>query len=921
MAERPWRVGVDVGGTFADCVGVLPTGEVRRLKLLTNGRRRAACTPGSAPHTLRAAALPAWCLPALVGAEAVAASGAAARVVEAAVEDAPPEAASAAGQPPLPPRQFPRTLLTLADPLPATPWVDLHAPGLEAPAWGAHLLTGTPQGTPLPPLTLHLSTTRGTNALLEGHVRTTGLVVNAGLEGVLAIGTQQRLGIFDLAPRKPPELAAATVGVSARLDAAGAELAPVVEAKVHAAASALRAAGVEHVAVALMHSWRNPAHEQAVAALLRQHGFASVCTSSELSTTPRLVPRAQAAVVEARLHQPVRTYLQRVAAGLGASTLRVAASSGGVVPAAQFRAKDSLLSGPAAGCNGALAAMRAEGIQQAVTLDMGGTSTDVARLDQHGVAIRLEADVAGVAVATPSVDVRSVAAGGGGICVATAEGLFVGPRSAGADPGPACYGRGGPLTLTDVNLLLGRLWTGAGSLPLDSAAAGAAAQAQADASGRPLETMLHGLLEVAHEHMAAAVRTVCTHAGHDPRQHVLLAFGGAGGQHACAVAQRLGMASVLVVPDAGFVSAHGALHARMEHTAEAPLLEPLGDGHALHQAAHRLQRQARAGLEAMGADAASPQHARLLVALRAPGRTGVHVVDVALDQPAHAMASAARAAYHARLEALGDPAAALEPLVDTVRVAVAAQVEVASTPAGAASATTASTATAAPSAASAPPAAAAPLPAPIATTTPHATARHPAWPVHAWASLPVGAALAGPALVVDEGATVVVEPGWTCTRTAHHALRLHAVAPLPASPTAEVDLEVAAARFIGTGAWMGTCLERSAVSVNVKERLDFSCGILDPDARLVANAPHIPVHLGALGACVRAMRTRVAFDPGVLVLTNDLRCGGSHLPDITLARAVHARWHPAGLRGGPRAPCRSGWHGARQHAARRTQPG
>ena len=889
MAERPWRVGVDVGGTFADCVGVTPDGHVRRLKLLTNGRRRAACTPGAAPHTLLAAALPAWCVPALVGGEAVAACGSAARVVAAAPADqatAPHLPASGVGQPqrqPQPQAQ-PRTLLTLDAPLPATPWVDLHAPGLEAPAWGAHLLTGTPQGTPLPPLALHLSTTRGTNALLEGHVRTCGLVVNAGLEGVLAIGTQQRLGIFDLAPRKPPELAAATVGVRARLDAAGAELAPVVEADVHAAAAALRAAGVQHVAVALMHSWRNPAHEQAVAALLRQHGFLSVCTSSELSTTPRLVPRAQAAVVEARLHQPVHAYLQRVAAGLGASVLRVAASSGGVVPAAQFRAKDSLLSGPAAGCNGALAAMRAEGIQQAVTLDMGGTSTDVARLDQHGVGIRLEAEVAGVAVAAPSVDVRSVAAGGGGICVATAEGLFVGPQSAGADPGPACYGRGGPLTITDVNLLLGRLWAGAGSLPLDSAAAAAAAQEQARASGRQLEPMLRGFLEVAHEHMAAAVRTVCTHAGHDPRQHVLLAFGGAGGQHACAVAQRLGMASVLVVPDAGFVSARGALHARMEHTREAPLLEPLGTGHALHQAAHQLHRQASAGLEAMGASATTAQHARLLVALRAPGRTGVHVVDVPLDQPAHAMASAARTAYQQRLQALGDPAATLEPMVDTVRVTVAAQAEAASATHAAAVAAAEATADAAAHAAADATARATAL-AGTATTAP--AAHHHACPVHAWASLPVGALLSGPALVVDEGATVVVEPGWTCTRTPHHALRLHAVAPPPASTNAEVDLEVAAARFIGTGAWMGICLERSAVSVNVKERLDFSCGILDPDARLVANAPHIPVHLGALGACVRAMRTRVAFDPGVLVLTNDPRCGGSHLPDLTLARAVH----------------------------------
>jgi 5-oxoprolinase (ATP-hydrolysing) len=769
--------------------------------------------------------------------------------------------------------------------LPASPWVEF-ASGEEAPIWGARLLTGTPPTAPQPDLEMHLSTTRGTNALLEGDPGAVGLVVNQGLEGLLAIGTQQRLGIFDLAPRKPPLLAATTVGIACRLAADGTPLQGVDMANVEACIKQLKTAGVRHVAVALMHSWRNSAHEETVAAALRHAGFESVCTSSELAAVPRLLPRAQTAAVEATLHAPVRQYLAAVAGALRGSReslLLVSTSAGGLVPAAVFRAKDSLLSGPAAGCAGAVTAMRRAGIARAVTLDIGGTSTDVARLDEHGVGLRFESSVAGVTVATPSVNVHSVAAGGGSVCVASPHGLFVGPQSAGSVPGPACYGRGGPLTLTDVNLLLGRLWPEGSSLPLSVEASMKAAHLECQRSGRELHAMLNGFLEIAHEHTSSAVRTVSTAAGHDPRDHALLAFGGAGGQHACAVAQRLSMNRVVVAADAGFLSALGALNAAREHMVEETLLAPLGDGQTLLKCLLRLRNSAAAHLQDQGAE--STCTVRAVAVLRAKRRTGTMTVDVDWQAGAPSVVAHLRQEFTRRMQALGDAAANQEPEVDSVRVIQSAGG--ASHPSSARGADTS-----AGSSAAADQGAPDDFHAPNAWVVPPLGGdRTPVWLV---SSLAPGQVVHGPALLADDGSTVVVDGGWQATPLPTGGVDLTPQVRAGLAPTLtgrddRVDIEVAAARFVGIATWMGTCLERAAVSVNVKERLDFSCGILDPHARLVANAPHIPVHLGALGMCVRSMLQCIRIGPGDIALTNDPRHGGSHLPDLTVVRAVHAR--------------------------------
>ncbi len=836
------------------------------MKILSAGSKRVACRsarPGS--RELQVLGLPDYCAPALVGAAVRTACGAESRVAKAEWQrDA-------------------LTLVTQAE-LPASPWVEF-ASGEEAPIWGIRLLTGTPPADPLPDLEVHLSTTRGTNALLEGDAGAVGMVVNKGLEGLLAIGTQQRLGIFDLAPRKPPVLAATTVGLECRLAADGTQLQGVDLMDVQACIQQLKAAGVRHVAVALMHSWRNSRHEEIVAQALDRAGFESVCTSSELAAVPKLLPRAQTAAVEATLHAPVRQYLAAVSSalrGAGESALLVSTSAGGLVPAALFRAKDSLLSGPAAGCAGAVAMMRRSGVTRAVTLDIGGTSTDVARLDEHGVGLRFESHVAGVAIATPSVNVHSVAAGGGSVCVASEHGLFVGPHSAGSAPGPACYGRGGPLTLTDVNLLLGRLWPEGSSLPLNVHAAMNAARDQCQRSGRELHAMLHGFLEIAHEHTSSAVRTVSTAAGHDPRDHTLLAFGGAGGQHACAVAQRLGMPRVVVAADAGFLSAQGVLNAARESMAEEATMAPLGDGRALMECIQRLRNAAEAQLQAQGA--LTTRTARAVAVLRAKGRTGTMAVDVDWQADVRAVLTHLRQEFTRRMQALGDAAAEQEPEVDSVRVVQRVVTAGSQEPSDERQLLAGHAANEAPDVPNAPHAWVVP---------PLGGAPTPVWLM---GSLCTGQVVHGPALIADDGSTVVVDHGWQATPPSCGGLNLTPCARAGAGAAQahiarddRVDVEVAAARFVGIATWMGTCLERAAVSVNVKERLDFSCGILDPQARLVANAPHIPVHLGALGMCVRSMLQCLHIGPGDIALTNDPRHGGSHLPDLTLVRGVYAR--------------------------------
>ncbi|HEV2148011.1 MAG TPA: hydantoinase/oxoprolinase family protein, partial [Longimicrobiaceae bacterium] len=484
----------------------------------------------------------------------------------------------------------------------------------EAPVLAARLVTGTPAGGPLPPLAMRLATTRGTNALLERRGAPTALWITRGFGDLLEIGTQQRPELFALRVEKPAPLYAEVVEVPERLAADGSVLRPLDVEALAPVAERLVRSGVRVAAVALMHSFRNPAHEHALRDLLLRAGFEAVSCSADLAPFIRLLPRAETAVVDAYLDPTLSGYLAGVRGALGGGRLHVMTSAGGLVRPEDFRPRDSLLSGPAGGVVGAALAGRRSGFGRVVAFDMGGTSTDVARW-QGDFEYVWEHEVGGAHLVAPALAIESVAAGGGSVCTLDAQGLRVGPESAGASPGPACYGAGGPLTVTDVNLLLGRLSPERFGIPVDPAPAEAALDAlrrelrerTGEDAGR--EPLLAGFLEIADERMADAIRGISLRRGYDPAEHALVAFGGAGGQHACGVAARLGIGVVLVPPDAGLLSALGIGHAPLERFAERQVLRPLEE----------VEPEVAGWMEGMGEEASAA------VAREGVARTGVEV--------------------------------------------------------------------------------------------------------------------------------------------------------------------------------------------------------------------------------------------------------------------------------------------------------
>jgi 5-oxoprolinase (ATP-hydrolysing) len=859
-----WEVLVDTGGTFTDCLGRDPAGRWHRAKVLSTGALRGTLLKRTGPAEIEVE------LNAGMGIDNFFVGFTVAPA--AAPEEAREVTGSAGGR------------LRLAGPVPAG-WgagmlLTLES-GEEAPVLGARVLTGTPRKQALPPLTMRLATTRGTNALLENKGAPVALFVTEGFGDLLEIGDQRRPDLFALAIVKPAPLASLVVEVPERLAADGTVLRPLDETELRKRATQARAKlPAEAVAaVALLHSDVNPAHERRVAEILREAGFERVSEGAALAPFIKILPRAQTAVVNATLAPVMERYLDGVAGALGGrggGRLRVMTSAGGLVARAACRPCDTLLSGPAGGLVGAVAAARAAGLTRVLTFDMGGTSTDVARFDGDWEYQATQAVGRAVLVA-PALKIESVAAGGGSICGWRAGALSVGPESAGARPGPACYGAGGPLTITDVNLLLGRLEARRFGLPVRPEAARARLEelraVMAQATGRPApraEELLQGFLDIANERMADATRRISVREGYAPGEYALAAFGGAGGQHACAVAEHLGMTRVLFPAEAGHLSARGLGHAAIERFAEKQVLAPLvGIGEELAAQWEELEAAAvtRLELEEGLKPGAMP---RRQASLRLAGQ------EAALTVEAPAGADL-RAAFGERFAAVFGYAPRGTVEVVTLRVVAG-------------------------SGAPAPAAEEFPKNGKAAVSKEALQMWHGgAWveaPAHERGALQAGERLRGPALVADSSCTLVVEPGWEGVVGERGAILLERVETAPVllmagldecrdkvSPS-EAERELFTQRFRALVDGMGTQLQRTALSTNVKERLDFSCALLDAAGRLVANAPHIPVHLGALGLGARLVEARLKLQPGDVAVTNHPAFGGSHLPDVTVVTPV-----------------------------------
>ena len=705
--------------------------------------------------------------------------------------------------------------------------------GKEVPLLAAHLVTKTPITSALPPMDMRLATTRGTNALLTRRGVPPVFFTTRSLGDLLLIGTQQRPDLFALDITRPEPLYASVIEISARMSAKGEVLAPLDEESVRETATNLVQQGQTHAAICLLHADRFPDHELQLAQILRECGFLHVSISSQLAPFMRILPRAQTTLVNAYLSPIIETYKQNVVSGLSPdSTLLFMTSAGGLVAPDKFFPKDSLLSGPAGGVVGARAMGQKAGFSKIIGFDMGGTSTDVCRLEKTGLEetgfeYTFEHTVGDATVFAPAIAVESVAAGGGSLCQQDAmNNLTVGPQSAGAFPGPACYGQGGPLTLTDVNLLLGYLNPAVFEIPL-SVSSAQAALAQIIPSPTEQQNALQLWREIANEKMAHAIRTITTRRGIDPAEYALLAFGGAGGQHACDIATTLGIQTVLFPEDAGLLSAYGLGQAALENRAERQVLEPLSTVDFPSIIA-QLEAESRMAF-ANNLELNLSFHT--LVRLRVKGQESCLTLSYSEDLfTDFRTAFAALYGYEPKHSELIE--------VESIRVIATAQL--------------------------------------IATTQ----------PVEADLNLPSRDFNPRQQNQENRFATVLIPPHWETLETIAGVQVLKAKNDL-ATESKINSQELFLHRFTQIATEMGETLQRTALSVNVKERLDFSCALLSPEGDLVATAAHIPVHLGALGVGVRRLREALpAFSIGDVILTNHPAFGGSHLPDLTLVTPV-----------------------------------
>jgi 5-oxoprolinase (ATP-hydrolysing) len=790
-----------------------------------------------------------------------------------------------------------------------------------------HLLS-VPPGEPIPAeriSVVRLGTTVATNALLERTGEPTVLVITAGFADALRIGYQERPDIFARQIIRPEMVYSRVIEAAERIGPHGEVIVPLDAGRVARDLQAAYADGFRSVAVVCMHGYRHPAHEARIGEIAREAGFTQVSESHATSPLMKLISRGDTTLVDAYLSPIIARYVDRVASELGGVRLQFMQSNGGLTDAHLFRGKDAILSGPAGGIVGMARTAQAAGFGRVIGFDMGGTSTDVSHFAGE-FERQYETQVGGVRMRAPMLSIYTVAAGGGSVLHFDGSRYRVGPDSAGADPGPAAYRRGGPLTVTDANIMLGRIqpeyfpavFGASGSEPVDAAIvrekftslarqigeatvaagtgpstgeagggpedAGGAGAGPAAASGPARsapapEQVAAGFLEIAVANMANAIKKISVQRGYDITRYLLATFGGAGGQHACAVADALGITEVLIHPLAGVLSAYGMgladVTAMREQSVEAPLSDALLP--ELDRAADALATDASAALVKAGA---APDGARQVrrAHLRYEG------TDTALPVPLGPlpqMLAGFEQSYRQFFSFLMRDKAIIAEAVSVELAAPSAPVDVPEL-ADAADGT-------APGQPSAP------------GQEGGGDASVLLYSGGGWTrarlarrrDLRPGERVAGPALIVEDFATTVVEPGWRAELTGRGDLLLTRVEARPGRAAAgtavdPVMLEIFNNLFMSVAEQMGVRLQATAQSVNVKERLDFSCAVFDADGGLIANAPHMPVHLGSMGESIKIVARRNAgrMRPGDVYVLNDPYHGGTHLPDVTVVTPV-----------------------------------
>ncbi|MEQ9528282.1 MAG: hydantoinase/oxoprolinase family protein, partial [Parvibaculaceae bacterium] len=728
-----------------------------------------------------------------------------------------------------------------------------------------------------------MGTTVATNALLERKGDRTLFLTTRGFRDALAIGYQARPHLFRLKIKKPELLYEQVAEVDGRMTAEGAELTPLDRDAARAALEAAYEEGIRSVAICFMHGYRYPAHEREAEEIARETGFTQISASHRVSPLVKFVSRGDTTVVDAYLSPLLRRYVDRVADAIGTedpeTRLFFMQSSGGLTDATLFQGKDAILSGPAGGVVGAAMTAAEAGFAKVIGFDMGGTSTDVCHYSGD-YERSFETEIAGVRMRVPMMRIHTVAAGGGSI-LHYEDGRFqAGPDSAGANPGPACYRRCGPLTVTDANVMLGKLQPdlfprvfGPGQdEPLDAEAVrqGFADLAARIGGGRTPEEVAEGFLRVAVENMANAIKKISIERGHNVTGYTLSCFGGAGGQHACLVADALGMKTVHIHPFSGLLSAYGIGLARIATSRVRAVIKPFDETllSELDAAIAELSDEAREEITSQGV-ASEEVECTPLLHLRYDGS------DTALETGF----------------ANRDRMSALENFKAAHRAQFGFSFENKTVVVEAVEVSAASRGMAGMGHSEARPEARVPETKDRRSIR-FGGERHDT-KVFRRPDLTPGDRMEGPALVIEDNQTIVVEPGWTAEVTALDHIVLTRTVALPPRRSIGTDadpvmLEIFNNRFMSIAEQMGAALQNTASSVNIKERLDFSCAVFDRDGGLVSNAPHMPVHLGSMGASVRAViEQNPDMAPGDVFVLNAPYNGGTHLPDVTVLAPVH----------------------------------
>ena len=880
------KIYIDTGGTFTDCIATHPNGRPIRRKVLSNSAIRGTATVTDDPKTLTILLEHDYCDQFFKGYQFL-------------IHENPDQLFTIIAS------DGKKSAVTLNSdigiPTGENIQFEIQSPE-EAPVFAIRMITNRGLHDKLPPLQLRLSTTKGTNALLERRGGETLFLITEGFKDLLNIKNQQRPDLFSLNIKKPLPFYSHIVEVPERLEADGSIIKKpdlkALEERIKPFLNDVEAAGI-----CLMHSYLNPEHELQVEKLLKNLGVPYVSRSSRLSAAIKIVPRAVTTDVNAYLIPPMMHYLNRITETLGQSSLRIMSSAGSLVEADSYSPKDGLFSGPAGGVIGAVAVAKRESARnlqgfylnnrdshksancpernsgrlneggyfdKIISFDMGGTSTDVSRFD-GAIETIFEHTVGDATLAAPAIDIETVAAGGGSICGFDGKSLTVGPESAGANPGPACYGRGGPLTITDVNLLSGRLYPSNFQITIHTKASETALlklMKKINKNGKnrlSRHEILSGFLDITNERMAQAIRKISIQKGFDPSDYALVAFGGAGGQHALAVAKKLNIDTVLVPSDAGLLSAYGLQQARLEQIASKQVLKKLIDVQPeLPKLFHDLSEEAITELKKQGVSENRIELSRKQIHLRLAGQDSS--LELNWVEPEN-IKSRFKDHYQKQY---GHWIENREIEVEMIRVTASekqsnnhAKTTVDESHKNKIS-----------------------EPEPVQN-------KYSAFSIFDRETIPRGHSLKGPALVMDPYSTTVIEPGWEgkLLDEGTWLIRNKTGSKNQAEPHDKpeaVQLQLYTNRFRSVAEQMGEMLRRTSISVNIKERLDFSCALLDRDGYLVVNAPHIPVHLGAMGTCVRTLihHFNKNFEEGDVLITNHPAYGGSHLPDLTVVTPV-----------------------------------